>query len=338
VGWEIRKNDADDDAVMHRVFEITYAAMHHERPDAPMWSERENTVEYREADPAELVESYGAFDGDEMVGCGLYALPLNDNTDKVFLLPWVEPERRGQGIGSALLEHMTDLAADAGRTVLLSDAVYSFERRDDHPYRRFAEKHGFEVSMTQIRRELALPLPEERLQGWIDEARSRHEDGYRIEFHVGLLPDELLPSFCHAMNQLIVDAPQGNVSYEPESMTPDELKKRHENHLKAGRTTYHCIGIHDHSGDVVAYSTISAVAEEPRDLHQWGTLVRADHRGHRLGLAVKARALLETQRLHPERTRISTTNAEDNEQMVAINVQMGYRAVEVEPEFARTLA
>jgi RimJ/RimL family protein N-acetyltransferase len=118
-------------------------------------------------------------------------------------------------------------------------------------------------------------------------------------------------------------------------MTPDEVKKRHENNTKAGRTLYHGIGIHEGSGDVVAYSTISSVAGETRDLHQWGTLVRSDHRGHRLGLAVKARALLEVQRLHPGRTRISTTNAEDNAQMVAINEQMGYRAMEVEPEFVR---
>jgi GNAT superfamily N-acetyltransferase len=336
VGWDIRKNDPDDDAVMRRVFAITHAAMLHERPDAPMWTELENTVEYREADPAELVESYGAFDGDQMVGCGLYALPLNDNTDKAFVLPWVEPERRGRGIGSALLEHMTQLAAEAGRTVLLSEAVYPFDRRDDHPYRHFADKHGFEVSLTQIRRELDLPVPEDRLQGWIDEARPRH-DGYRIEFHTGLLPDDLLPSFCDAMNQLIVDAPQGNVSFEPESMTPDELKKRHDNNIKAGRTVHHAIAIHESSNEVAAYSTISATAGATRDLHQWGTLVRADHRGHRLGLAVKARALLDVQRIHPERTRISTTNAEDNEQMVAINVQMGYRAMEVEPEFCRKL-
>jgi GNAT superfamily N-acetyltransferase len=337
VGWDVRKTDVDDDALMRRVYEITHAAMHHERPDAPMWTELENTVEYREPDPSELIESYSAYDGDEMVGCGLVAMPQNDNTHLAFVLPWVEPERRRQGIGAALLEHMEERAIAAGRTVLLSESMYPFERRDDHPYRRFAEKHGYSVSLTQIRRELALPVPEERLQGWIDEALPHHADGYRIEFHTGLLPDELLPSFCHAMNQLIVDAPQGNVAFEPESMSPDEVKKRHENNAKAGRTTYHAIGVHEASNEVVAYSTISSVAGETRDLHQWGTLVRADHRGHRLGLAVKARVLLEAQRLHPERTRISTTNAEDNAHMVAINVQMGYRAMEVAPEFVRNV-
>jgi RimJ/RimL family protein N-acetyltransferase len=334
MGWEIRKVDVHDDDVMHRVYEITQAASQYEREDAPTWTERENTAEYRADDPGELVECYGAYDGDELVGCALYALFLHDNTDKAFVIPWVEPHRRRQGIGSALLDHMTELAIGAGRTVLLSQSVYAFEQRDDHPYRRFAEKHGYEVSLTQIRRELALPVGEDTLQGWIDDARPHH-DGYRIEFHTGLLPDQYLPSFCHAMNQLIVDAPQGNVSFEPESMTPERLRERHENNILAGRTVYSAIGVHDDTNEVVAYSTISVVSGNERDAHQWGTLVRSDHRGHRLGLAVKARCLLEVQRLHPERPRISTTNAEDNAQMVAINERMGYRAMEVEPEFAR---
>jgi GNAT superfamily N-acetyltransferase len=336
MGWEIRKNDAHDDAVMHRVYEITRAASQYEREDAPMWTEHENTAEYRLNDPSEFVESYGAYDGDEMVGCALYAHFIHDNTDKAFLIPWVEPRRRRQGIGSALLDHLTDLAVAAGRTVLLSQSVYPFKDRDDHPYRRFAEKNGFEVSLTQIRRELALPVAEEILEGWIDEAKPHHPD-YRIEFHTGLMPDEYLPSLCQAMNQLIVDAPQGNVDFEPESMTPDRLKERHGNHTKAGRTLYHAIGVHEDSGEVVAYSTISIVKGTERDLHQWGTMVRSDHRGHRLGLAVKARALLEVQRIRPEGVRISTTNAEDNAQMVGINEQMGFRAMEVEPEFARHL-
>jgi GNAT superfamily N-acetyltransferase len=337
VGWDIRKNDVADDAVMRRVYDITRAAMLHERPDAPMWSERENTVEYREPDPSELVETYGAYDGDEMVGCALYLLPLHDNTEKAFIVPWVEPERRRRGIGSALLERLIEIAAAAGRTLAMSDGVYSFERRDDHPYRQFAAKHGFTISLTQIRRELALPVAEDELQSWIQEAAPHHV-GYRIECYDGILPDALLPSYCRAMNQLIVDAPQGDVAWEPESATPDVIKQRKRNHDVAGRRLHHTVAVDETTGDVVAYSTIVAVEHERRDLQQWGTLVLAGHRGRRLGLAVKARCLLEVQRRYPDRTRISTTNADVNKQMVDINERMGYRAVEVQPEFQRRIA
>ena len=66
----------------------------------------------------------------------------------------------------------------------------------------------------------------------------------------------------------------------------------------------------------------------------WGTLVLGEHRGHRLGLAMKARGLQELQRrIGPERTRVLTCNAEQNAHMVAINERLGFRPVEVVPTF-----
>lgn len=60
----------------------------------------------------------------------------------------------------------------------------------------------------------------------------------------------------------------------------------------------------------------------------------AAHRGHRLGLAIKARGLKELQRrVGPERTRVLTCNAEQNGYMVSINERLGFRPVEVTPAF-----
>jgi hypothetical protein len=72
-------------------------------------------------------------------------------------------------------------------------------------------------------------------------------------------------------------------------------------------------------------------------LNQWGTLVHREHRGHRLGLAVKAANLRVVQRAHPERTLVSTTNNPGNAPMVAINDMMGFRAVEASIEFTRAV-
>ena len=38
---------------------------------------------------------------------------------------------------------------------------------------------------------------------------------------------------------------------------------------------------------MVAYTDIATTVHEPGRAYQWGTLVRRDARGHRLGLAVK---------------------------------------------------
>ena len=45
---------------------------------------------------------------------------------------------------------------------------------------------------------------------------------------------------------------------------------------------------------------------------QWGTYVHRDHRGHRLGAAVKVANLRAVQRERPDILRIDTVNAETN--------------------------
>jgi hypothetical protein len=46
---------------------------------------------------------------------------------------------------------------------------------------------------------------------------------------------------------------------------------------------------------------------ESERAYQWGTSVRPDHRGHRLGLAVKAANLRLLQETHPQVTTVVTT-------------------------------
>lgn len=55
------------------------------------------------------------------------------------------------------------------------------------------------------------------------------------------------------------------------------------------------------------------------------TLIRRDHRGHGLGLAVKQAVLAELRRSHPRVQRIHTWNADENQHMPAINEALGFR-------------
>jgi hypothetical protein len=58
------------------------------------------------------------------------------------------------------------------------------------------------------------------------------------------------------------------------------------------------------------------------------TAVARPHRGHRLGLLVKA-AMLELLAAHePQLTQIVTLTAEDNEHMNAINTELGFEILE----------
>jgi hypothetical protein len=198
--------------------------------------------------------------------------------------------------------------------------------REDHEYVRFARSHGFTYANTEIRRILDLPVDPQALQRFAAEAAAAHE-GYRIESYPGGLPEELRQSYCDCWNQLAVDAPTGEVDFEEESLTPQTYAEELGRLEQQGRTIVNTVAIAP-SGEVVAYNDLVVRADDPDEVMQWGTLVRREHRGHRLGMAVKARGLQELARIAPHAKRIQTCNAEQNAHMVGINEALGFRKVE----------
>jgi hypothetical protein len=55
--------------------------------------------------------------------------------------------------------------------------------------------------------------------------------------------------------------------------------------------------------------------------------VLAGHRGHGLGITVKAANLIRLRVDEPQVTRVLTWNAETNEHMRAVNERLGFRVV-----------
>ncbi len=334
-GVRIRPLVVEDDADIERYHAVAMAAESFERPWATRRTLNETTVEVRDEDPAEARHLFLAEDDGRVVGAGAVWLPTLDNTSYAFLMPWVEPDHRGKGIGSALMEQLLDTARTQGRTELMVETGYPIDRREDHPYRRFAEKHGFHLANTEIRRVLELPVKDALLDEIVAEAEPHH-DGYRFETFDGPIPDELLPSLCETKNQLALDAPTGEMEFEPEAITPEVFRHHEATLRKQGRTMVSTLAVSPEA-EAVAYSDLVLLADGNPYVAQWGTLVRRDHRGHRLGWAVKARGLRYIQDVAPERRFVQTCNAEQNQHMVAINERLGFVPVEACPAFLRTL-
>jgi GNAT superfamily N-acetyltransferase len=306
------------------------------RPEhAPFFSQREAQVIFSGGDPSEQVTAYAGFVGDTMHGTGFMSMPLLDNLDKASVYVAVPPARRRRGIGAAMLGDLVDRAAGAGRTTILSECHVPAHLVESHGSRRFAERNGFTHANTEIRRELRLPVPDETLSAWAAEA-SPHHAGYTVATYVDDVPQELVSSLCHVRNQLGLDAPTGDIDHEEEAITPDAFLQRQARQREMGLTTYWTLAT-DLDGETVAFTALGVPIDPPDCVYQGGTVVLRDHRGHRLGLAVKAANLAALQADHPERVRVSTQNAETNAPMVAINEKMGFRAVEVLLEFQRTV-
>ncbi|MBD4636278.1 GNAT family N-acetyltransferase, partial [Xanthomonas citri pv. citri] len=60
---------------------------------------------------------------------------------------------------------------------------------------------------------------------------------------------------------------------------------------------------------------------------QWDTIVLPEHRGHRLGMRVKAANLIAVRDALPGARAIITGNAEENRHMLDVNEALGFRPV-----------
>jgi GNAT superfamily N-acetyltransferase len=331
---QIRQIDVHDDPLLRRFHEIGWRAeMEDGRPWNTFQSYEEQSIALREPSPGQRVDALGIFDGDEMVGGGIVWLSLEDNLDKAFVFPAVEPELRGRGIGGELLEGLVEHVRAMGRTQVMSGASYRFEERDDAPAARFAAAHGFAQANLEVVRELPLPVAD----GLLDEVEAEvaaHAEGYEVHSFVDDLPDELVESYCYLLNQLAVDAPTGDLDFEEETFTPEAFRHEVARDRKVGRTVLRSLAVKD--GQTVAHSDLLLRPSGTRGV-QWATLVHRDHRGHRLGAAVKVANLRRLQAERPDITEVVTQNAEVNAQMIGINERLGFVAVALVPEYLRRL-
>ena len=324
-----------DDALMREFYDLNRRAELVGRPDAPFWEFEEFLGAFRSKDSGERQELFAAYDGDRMVANAVLWSFLLDNTEKAGFHVNVDVPERRRGTGRALVERLEEIAKDDGRSLLLADAKLPFGDREGHGYRRFAESCGYELSNFEVVRHLSLPVPDDEIQAWIDEAAPRHT-GYTIETFVGAVPDDLVESLCEILGQLAADAPTGTVDFEEEVITPQRYAEMVATTDSMGRARYETVALTP-DRQVVANSTLAMALEGSTTVFQWGTFVHREHRGHKLGLATKAVNLRAVQSARDDLTLVTTQNAETNGYMVAINERMGFAPIEVSAEFVKRL-
>jgi GNAT superfamily N-acetyltransferase len=332
---ELGPDGLADDAVMREWYDLTRRAELVGRERMPFWGWEEFLGAFRSFDSGEREQLFAAYDGDRMVGNVVLWTPLLDNTDKVWFRLDVDVTERRRGIGRALAEHVESVARADGRSLVMADSKLPYDDRDDHAYRRFAEACGYEFSNYEVVRHLPLPVPDDRIQEWVDEA-APHHDGYTIETFAHDVPADLVESLCVLLGQLAVDAPTGAVDFDEEMMTPERFQEMLDTVKAMGRARYETVALTP-DRQVVAQSTLAVPLSGRTTVFQWGTFVHREHRGHKLGLATKAANLRAAQAVRDDLTLVTTQNAETNDYMVSINEKMGFQPVEVSAEWVKKL-
>jgi len=255
------------------------------------------------------------------VGCYLLVLTERENTTIASSVLYVTPEARRRGYGSALLAHAAAQARTAGRSRL------SVEARDDSAGAAFGAAVGARPGIAEVSRrlsvddDLAARLP--RLKA----AARERSAGYSLVSWTGVTPDELMADSM-AMSGAMADAPRDE-GVDAELWDAERIRHFEQSGLDAGHQFYAVAARHEQTGRLVALTQLRTAADTPGWGFQALTAVLPEHRGHRLGLLVKAAMLEWLQAEEPDVRFILTENAGPNDHMIAINEQLGFEVVAV---------
>jgi len=265
-----------------------------------------------------------AYDRERMCGAGVLDLPDKDNTHLAFLAPYVAPADRGRGVGSALLAALEERAAADGRTTLMSDAHVPLA--GDSAGSRFAAAHGYAVANKDTIKAADLAATEHTWPELEAEAAERL-DGYRLVWWRDRAPDEHVAAVAELHSRFIGEIPLGDLDLRPQVFDAQRIRDNEERRMSSGQAALLVAAVAP-TGELVGYSNLVLPLATPRLADIDSTLVLPEHRGHRLGLAMK---VLLHQRLRaefPETELLVTGNADVNDHMNAVNERLGYRPVD----------
>ncbi|MGC5050169.1 GNAT family N-acetyltransferase [Micromonospora sp. DT48] len=227
-----------------------------------------------------------------------------------------------------VLVHPTVRRSGLGRDLVLRAArrVYQegfesigVEVVGDTPAVAFYESLGFSKEYVETRSVLDLATVD-----WAELAQMSTVvgEGYRVQFHPGGPPDELIEAYARAKAEArdIEDGELRPSSYDPQRLR-DSLDCLH----RRGMKPYIVLALHEQTGEVAGLTEVVVPAQHPTRADQYDTIVVQDHRGYGIDRAIKARMLLELRSAEPQLTEVQTWNAQANEAMLKVNAELGYR-------------
>ncbi|WP_112134554.1 GNAT family N-acetyltransferase [Glycomyces dulcitolivorans] len=290
-------------------------------------------------DPDVRREKWAAVCDGEVLGYLNLHLGDRDNTHLAGFEAGVRPGSRRHGIGSALLRHAEDRAAEDGRTVVSTWLAVPHEespdvRGDGGP---FLIDNGYERSLEAAVRVCELATVDEDAEDRLwDECWAKAEGFELIAFH-GVPPERVIDGMAYLHARMYTDMPLGDWDLQEGRITADTVRLWERQRRQRGQLNIQAVVVHKESGDVAGFTEIQVHGAEERHCWQGNTIVDPRFRGHRLGTILKIANQRRLQSMRPWMRYVWTGNAESNSQMIAINEAVGYRLAGHETVFQKKL-
>ena len=317
---QITPLDPADEHALLALHELDSAAYPVDRPHVPPPTLAETTIEWTRAHPGSVLLSLLARLDGRLAGYAWLNLPVADNTANALVDIVTHPDLRRRGVGRALTAATMQTLRAHGRTVAIGSV------RSDGPGVPFAAAVGAREQLSRLRNVLYLDtLDTGALDGLLAEATTRAA-GYELVRITGPVPADHLDAVA-AMYEVMNDAPLESAALEDEKWTPDRVAGLDDWLAARGDQVYTVLATCGDTGQPAGMTRIAVRATGDLAV-QLDTAVAAAHRGHRVGILMKASMLRWLMAAEPQVRRITTFNAVSNAHMIAVNDALGFVPVE----------
>jgi GNAT superfamily N-acetyltransferase len=292
-----------DDATLQRFVDVEHACWGEVAPGEPLRPVAD-AIAFYQHQPETHTSCHWLADG------GLAGLYVHGPT-AAFLHLYVHPAQRRRGVGSALL------AAVVERCAAL-DVRALHAHHGTTAGAAFAARHGFTDGQRVVRslldlRAAELPPP-------------RPPDDWALPTWIGRVPDEHLAAYAKA-RVAMDDAPAPeNMDYP--TWDAETIRASEESLARRDREMRLTVALRG-DGTIGAFTELRVSRGSPAAFtDDSGTA--AEYRRIGLARAIKLESLRRLREDHPELKLVTTSNAEENAAMRALNESVGFRASRVE--------
>lgn len=305
-----------DDAAVQAVRAIERAAAAVDAPLMPLGTHAFTAARVREGSAGEPHINWLAYDdAGRPVGFAELELPYTDNRHVGLFEVTVHPDARRAGIGRAMLEPAMAYARAADRTLLIAEAAETGTGAD------FAKAAGATCAAVARRSYHPVADADPALAAALRAEAEGAATGYELVRWIDMPPPEYLPGLVDLYNEMN-DAPTDDLRIEDEVWDAERTRAFDRAVLAHGRRMYVIAVRHRETGALAGYTQIAV------DGTGWGyqnnTAVLKAHRGHRLGLWLKAAMAEWIRAAEPDVRNVLTWNARSNQHMLAVNDRLGY--------------
>ena len=325
----IREYAPTDQVLLEQVVDVANALR---RADSP-WEHPETLTNLRHGLrygwDGQPNRGFVLLDDDRVLAIGNLWVSTYDNLHFADVWVGVPPEARRRGHGSTMLAWLLEEARRLGRT---SAGIGGWDSEATHG---FASAHGFAVKARDVnRRQFLSELDWDLVEKLYAEA-AEHATDYELLRLADGVPADLLPAVAD-MVAAINDAPRDDLDLEDEVFPVERVAEYERIQRQVGRL-YRVVARHRHTGELAGHTVVHVEAERPEIGAQHDTSVVRAHRGHRLGLLLKADLLRWLREAEPQVASIDTWNAKSNDHMIGVNEALGYRVMGETVYFQRDL-